>query len=47
LISENACAPPVRDPEQVAGDLPGFAARIAAWPMDVRDHALRLADSNA
>lgn len=30
-----------------AGDVAGFAQRIAAWPVDVRDHALRLADSNA
>lgn len=29
-----------------AGDLAGFAERIAAWPSDVRDHALRLADEN-
>lgn len=30
-----------------AGDLAGFAERIAVWPADVRDHALRLADENA
>ncbi|WP_432260134.1 DUF2239 family protein [Cupriavidus sp. TMH.W2] len=30
-----------------AGDVAGFAQQIAAWPVDVREHALRLADSNA
>ncbi|CAM3128063.1 DUF2239 family protein [Cupriavidus taiwanensis] len=30
-----------------ASDLAGFARQIAAWPADVREHALRLADSNA
>jgi uncharacterized protein len=25
-----------------ANDAPRFAARIAPWPRDVRDHALRL-----
>lgn len=30
-----------------ANDLAGFASQIAAWPADVREHALRLADSNA
>lgn len=30
-----------------AGDVTGFAQLLAAWPADVRDHALRLADSNA
>ncbi|SPR96639.1 DUF2239 family protein [Cupriavidus taiwanensis] len=29
-----------------AGDLAGFARQIADWPADVREHALRLADSN-
>ncbi|SOZ52224.1 conserved hypothetical protein, COG3644 [Cupriavidus taiwanensis] len=29
-----------------ARDLEGFARQIADWPADVRDHALRLADSN-
>lgn len=27
-----------------AGDRAGFAARLAAWPKDVADHAMRLAD---
>ncbi|MCB1407853.1 MAG: DUF2239 family protein, partial [Rhodobacteraceae bacterium] len=26
-----------------AGDLEGFAARMAGWPADLRQHALRLA----
>ena len=26
-----------------AGDMAGFAARIAAWPTEIRDHAMRLA----
>lgn len=30
-----------------ANDQEGFARQIAAWPADVREHALRLADSNA
>ncbi|RDK08767.1 DUF2239 family protein [Cupriavidus lacunae] len=30
-----------------AGDVAGFAQQIAVWPVDVREHALRLADSNA
>jgi hypothetical protein len=30
-----------------ANDQAGFARHIAAWPADVREHALRLADSNA
>nr|WP_116337017.1 DUF2239 family protein [Cupriavidus taiwanensis] len=29
-----------------ASDLAGFARQIADWPADVREHALRLADSN-
>ncbi|PZX32426.1 hypothetical protein C7416_102604 [Cupriavidus phytorum] len=29
-----------------ANDLQGFARQIADWPADVREHALRLADSN-
>ncbi|SPA44129.1 DUF2239 family protein [Cupriavidus taiwanensis] len=29
-----------------ADDLAGFARHIAAWPADVREHALRLADRN-
>nr|WP_115703208.1 DUF2239 family protein [Cupriavidus taiwanensis] len=29
-----------------ANDLAGFARHIADWPADVREHALRLADSN-
>ncbi|PVY80710.1 hypothetical protein C7414_10220 [Cupriavidus alkaliphilus] len=29
-----------------ARDLAGFARQIADWPADVREHALRLADSN-
>jgi hypothetical protein len=28
-----------------AGDLPGFAQRMAAWPADLRDYALRLAQA--
>ncbi len=30
-----------------AGDVAGFAQRIEAWPVDIREHAMRLADSNA
>ncbi|SOZ34980.1 DUF2239 family protein [Cupriavidus neocaledonicus] len=30
-----------------ANDLAGFARQIADWPVDVREHALRLADSSA
>lgn len=30
-----------------AGDVPGFAQRLEAWPVDIREHAMRLADSNA
>ncbi|WP_018313989.1 DUF2239 family protein [Cupriavidus sp. UYPR2.512] len=30
-----------------AGDVAGFAQRIEAWPVDVREHAMRLANSNA
>ena len=30
-----------------ARDVAGFAQQIAAWPADVREHALRLAGSNA
>jgi hypothetical protein len=26
-----------------AGDRAGFAAAMAAWPVDVREHAMRLA----
>ncbi len=30
-----------------AGDAPGFRERIGAWPADVREHALRLAEPEA
>ncbi|EYS96674.1 hypothetical protein CF68_19645 [Cupriavidus sp. SK-4] len=30
-----------------AGDVSGFAQRIEAWPVDIREHAMRLAGSNA
>ncbi|QQX82738.1 DUF2239 family protein [Cupriavidus necator] len=30
-----------------AGDVPGFAQRLEAWPVDIREQAMRLADSNA
>ena len=30
-----------------AGDMEGCAARMAAWPPDVRTHALRLAGTSA
>ncbi|WP_439670571.1 DUF2239 domain-containing protein [Cupriavidus necator] len=30
-----------------AGDVAGFAQRLEAWPADIREHAMRLADSNA
>ncbi|CAN7350421.1 DUF2239 family protein [Cupriavidus necator] len=30
-----------------AGDVAGFAQRLEAWPVDIREHAMRLADSNA
>ncbi|MGH8788713.1 MAG: DUF2239 family protein [Cupriavidus necator] len=30
-----------------AGDVAGFAQRVEAWPVDIREHAMRLADSNA
>jgi hypothetical protein len=30
-----------------AGDRPGFAAQIAAWPADIRDHIVELARTDA
>ncbi|KAI3607300.1 hypothetical protein D8I24_1450 [Cupriavidus necator H850] len=30
-----------------AGDVAGFAQRLETWPVDIREHVMRLADSNA